>query len=88
MTEEQDALHERLTLLVPINNLGAAQQEQVLRGAEIIDIKKKDYVFRQGDRDDWSYYVVEGEIELYADDQLIKRVVGGEGASFQALAQL
>ena len=88
MTEEQDTLHERLTLLVPINNLGAAQQEQVLRGAEIIDIKKKDYVFRQGDRDDWSYYVNEGEIELYADDQLIKRVVGGEGASFQALAQL
>jgi CRP-like cAMP-binding protein len=88
MTEEQDGLHERLALLVPINNLGAAQQEQVLRGAEIIDIKKKDYVFRQGDRDDWSYYVVEGEIELYADDQLINRVVGGEGASFQALAQL
>lgn len=75
MTEEQDTLHERLTLLVPINNLGPAQQEQVLRGAEIIDTKKKDYVFRQGDRDDWSYYVVEGEIELYADDQLIKRVV-------------
>lgn len=88
MTEEQDALDARLTLLVPINNLGTAQQEQVLQGAEIIDIKKKDYVFRQGDRDGWSFYVIQGEVELYADDQLIKRVVGGEGASFHALAQL
>ncbi len=88
MTEEQEALHSRLTLLVPLNNLGPAQQEQVLQGAEIIDIKKKEYVFRQGDRDGWSFYVIEGEVELYADDQLIKRVVGGEGASFHALAQL
>lgn len=88
MTEEQDPLQARLTLLVPLNNLSTAQQDQVLQNAEIIDIKKKDYVFRQGDRDGWSFYIIEGEVELYADDQLIKRVVGGEGASFQALAQL
>ena len=88
MSEERDALHARLTLLVPLNNLGPAQREQVLQGAEIIDIKKKEYVFRQGDRDGWSYYVIKGEVELYADDQLIKRVVGGEGESFHALAQL
>ena len=70
MSEEQDTLHARLTLLVPINNLGTArqEQEQVLQGAEIIDIKKKGYVFRQGDRDGSSFYVIEGEVELYADD--------------------
>ncbi|TDJ67153.1 MAG: cyclic nucleotide-binding domain-containing protein, partial [Proteobacteria bacterium] len=88
MTEEQESLHARLMLLIPINNLQSAQQEQVLRYAEILDIKKRNYVFRQGDRDNWTFYVLEGELEMFADDQLIKRVVGGEGASFHALAQL
>ena len=45
-------------------------------------------MFQQGDRDDYTFYVLEGEIEMYADDSLIKRVSGGEGASFQPLAQL
>ncbi len=88
MTDEQETLNERLALLVPIDNLTAQQQEQIVRHSEILDVRKKDYIFRQGDHDNWSFYVLEGEVEMYADDQLIKRVVGGEGASFHALAQL
>ncbi|MFT4582737.1 MAG: CRP-like cAMP-binding protein [Gammaproteobacteria bacterium] len=88
MTEADESLKARLPLLIPINNLPPDQQEQMLRSAVLLDIKKKDYIFRQGDRDSWSFYVTDGEVELLADDQMIKRVVGGEGASFQALAQL
>ena len=88
MTDNSDRLRERLQLLVPINNLEPAQIDQVLRSSEIVEVKKRENVFRQGDRDNWSFYVIDGEIELYADDQLIKRVVGGEAPSFQALAQL
>ena len=69
MTEEQEALNARMTLLIPINNLGPSQQEQILRYAKILDIKKRDHVFRQGDRDSWSFYVLDGEVEMYADDQ-------------------
>lgn len=88
MTDDQDPLQARLGLLVPINNLDRSQQDQVLNSAQTLDIKKKDYIFRQGDRDNFSFYVLSGEVEMFADDQLIKRVVGGEGASFHALAQL
>jgi CRP-like cAMP-binding protein len=88
ITEADESLKARLPLLIPINNLAPEQQEQMFRSAVLLDIKKKDYVFRQGDRDNWSFYVTEGEVELQADDQMIKRVVGGEGASFHALAQL
>jgi len=88
MTEEQDPLEARLSLLVPINNLEPQQQDQVLASAQMLDVKKKEYIFRQGDRDNFSFYVLDGEVEMYADDQLIKRVIGGEGASFHALAQL
>ncbi len=86
--EEPDPLTARLGLLVPLNNLAPQQREQVVASAETLDIRKKDYVFRQGDRDNYSFYVLDGEVELYADDQLIKHVVGGEAASFQALSQL
>ena len=79
---------ERLQLLVPLNKLSESQQEQVLNAAQILDFKKNEFIFRQGDRDNFSFYVLAGKVELYADDQLIKKVEGGEAASFQALAQL
>ena len=88
MTDEQETLDARLALLVPINNLLPQQRKQIGRSSEILDIRKKDYIFRQGDNDKWSFYVLEGTVEMYADDQLIKRVGGGEAASFHALAQL
>jgi len=88
MTVADDTIQSRLALLIPINNLGLQQQEQMLNSAKLLEFKKKETIFTQGDRDNWSFYVTEGEIELYADDQLIKRVTGGEGASFHALAQL
>lgn len=88
MTQDPNPLQARLSLLVPINNLQPRQQEQLLAGAEILTIRKKDYVFRQGDRDDFSFYLIDGELEMYAADQLIKKIAGGEGASFYPLAQL
>jgi CRP-like cAMP-binding protein len=76
ITAEPDPLAARLSLLVPINNLEPQQREQVVGASETLDIRKKDYIFRQGDRDNFSFSVLEGEAEMYADDQLIKRVVG------------
>lgn len=85
MNEE---FEERLRLLVPINKLSEGHQEQILAASQILAFKKNEFVFRQGDRDNFSFYALEGDLEMYADDQLIKKVSGGEGASFQALAQL
>lgn len=88
MSEEPNAFRERLTLLVPLNNLQPRQQEQVLASAEILTYRKRDHVFRQGDRDQYAFYLLSGELEMWSGDQLIKKVVGGEAASFQPLAQL
>jgi CRP-like cAMP-binding protein len=88
MTDEQDPLRERLSLLFPINNLPPNSQDKILQTAEAIEFRKKEYVFLQGGRDNYSFYVLDGVVELYADDQLIKTVEGGEAASFHALAQL
>ncbi|MDA0824095.1 MAG: hypothetical protein O3C28_16985 [Proteobacteria bacterium] len=60
MIEDDEHLKARLPLLIPINNLPADQQEQMLRSAVLLDVNKKEYVFRQGDRDNWSFYVTDG----------------------------
>ncbi|MGH7888445.1 MAG: cyclic nucleotide-binding domain-containing protein, partial [Candidatus Binatia bacterium] len=88
MSEEQNPFRERLRLLTPISNLQSKQQEQLLLSAEVLSFRKKDYVFQQGDRDSYSFYLLSGELEMWSGDQLIKKIVGGEAASFQPLAQL
>ena len=73
---------------MPINKLPADRRSRLLEKSELLALKRKHTIFEQGDRDDFTFYVLSGEIERYADDSLIKRVEGGEGASFQPLAQL
>ncbi|MCP5144361.1 MAG: cyclic nucleotide-binding domain-containing protein [Gammaproteobacteria bacterium] len=86
--ETLEQYQEHLRVLVPVNKLPAAYQNQLLASAEVLDFQKRDHIFRQGQRDRFSFYVLEGTVEMYANDQLIKTVVGGEGASFNPLSQL
>ncbi len=88
VSEDLNPFRTRLGLLVPINNLQPRQQEQLLAGSELLEIRRKDFVFHQGERDGWVYYLLAGELEMIAGDQLIRKVIGGEAASFQPLAQL
>jgi len=88
MTEPDDALDARLSLLVPVNKLTPSHRAELMHSATLIPFRKRELIFRQGERDDFCFYLLEGELELTADDQLIKRVVGGDGASYQPLSQL
>ncbi len=88
MTEQDDTLQARLDFLVPLNKLPPDRQQRLLEQSGVLDLKKKQTLFKQGDRDDYTYYVLDGDLEMYADDSLIKSVSGGDAASFQPLAQL
>ena len=88
MSIDRDSLEARLALLMPINKLPGERQQRLLLQSEVLKLHRKQTVFNQGDRDDYSYYLIEGGLEMYADDALIKKVSGGDGASFQPLAQL
>jgi len=87
MTEEE-TLEARVGFLVPLNKLPPERQFKLLEQSEVLKLKKKQTLFEQGDRDDYTFYVLEGDIEMYSDDSLIKAVSGGDRASFQPLAQL
>ena len=88
MAVDQESLKSRFGYLVPLNKLPADRQARLLAQSDVIELRKRDILFRQGDRDDFTFYVLEGDLEMLADESLIKRVSGGEGASFQPLAQL
>jgi CRP-like cAMP-binding protein/chromosome segregation ATPase len=74
--------------LIPINGLPAQHQEEVLRHGKVVKYRKGRYVFKQGDKDNLSFFVIEGELELIADGQLVKQVNADTPDARHALAQL
>jgi len=86
--KEQDELQRFLRTLVPVDGMDEFQQDEILDQAETVEFRRGTYIFKQGDRDNWSYYVLAGEIELLSGDQLVKTVAGCSEAARYALSQL
>lgn len=74
--------------LIPINELPQDVQNQIILKGELIEVKKKDLVFSHGDRDNYSYYLLEGEIELEANKQVHNSIVGATDRARYPMAQL
>ena len=88
MAEIEDKFEAALTTLVPINGLSQARRQQLLSQAEVLQYRPREFVFREGDRDSFSFYVLDGQLELYAQGQLVKRVNGGTEDACHPLARL
>ncbi|MCK5362043.1 MAG: cyclic nucleotide-binding domain-containing protein, partial [Gammaproteobacteria bacterium] len=63
-------------------------QNEVVQQAEILKFKKKQHVFKQGDVDPYTYYLLDGELKLEANGQLLKTLEGGSADAQSALSQL
>ena len=88
MDPQLEEFADRLAAFVPISSLAQKYQDQIFNSAEVLKFKKRQFIFRQGDRDDYTFYLLDGELEMLADEQLIKQVTGGTAAALHALAQL
>lgn len=88
MSEPQQQLQERIKQLIPINELPANLQSRLLQRAQILEVKKSRFIFKQGNKDDYSYYLLDGEIELYADKKLEHIIQSNTDRSRYALSQL
>jgi len=73
---------------MPISGLAPQYQNEVVQQAEILKFKKKQQIFKQGDVDPYTYYLLEGELELEANGQLLNTVKGGTVDAKSALSQL
>ncbi len=88
MSEINKQLHEQIKDLIPINELSENMQEKLLECAQVMEVKESKYIFKQGDKDNYSYYLLEGEIELQADTQPSSIIQSGSDRGKYALAQL
>ena len=88
MSEANEQLQERIKELIPINELPLNLQTRLLERAQIMEVKKSRFIFKQGDKDNYSYYLLEGEIELHANKQLDSIIQSDSDRAKYALAQL
>ena len=87
-TARKEQLEDKLDLLVPINGLSHDVQAELLDHAEMLAVRRGQFVFRQGDRDDFTFYLLNGELDLYSDEDLVQQMVGGTQSASHALSQL
>ena len=88
MTAQKEQLEDKLDLLVPINGLPHEVQAELLEHAEMLAVRRGQFVFRQGDRDDYTFFLLDGELDLYSDEELVQQMVSGSQGASHALSQL
>jgi len=79
---------ELIKLLVPVNELSPQSQNEIINIAKLFSYKKKDVIFKQGDRDAYAYYLLDGEIELLLDKSVHSTLVSGTESAIYAMARL
>mgnify|MGYP001813556465 FL=1 len=76
-----------LQSLVPLNALSAIHLEEITKKAVIEEIRSGRYVFKKGDRDYQSVYLIEGRVELIESGrQVVATVDAGSEAARHPLA--
>lgn len=73
--------------LVPINALSAAHLDEISRKAIIEDVRPGAYVFKRGDLDNQTVYLLEGEVEIIDQDRkVVETVAAGSEVARHPLA--
>ncbi len=74
--------------LDPLSQLPRKQQHELIKRARVLAYNPDELVFQQGDRDPYVFYLLEGELELSANGEIVKRIRGGGDAARYRLARL
>ncbi|MEM7251235.1 MAG: cyclic nucleotide-binding domain-containing protein [Pseudomonadota bacterium] len=88
MRDPKEQFDSLIRSLVPLNALPPASQTEVIRASQILSVRRGRLVFKEGDTDNYSFYLLDGTLELSAGGQLVKEVKGRAEAAKVALAQL
>jgi len=88
MSVNKEQFAEVIKQLIPISDLSPGAQNDVVEVAEILEFKKKKFVFKEGDEDNYSYYILDGELELIANKHVQSTTVAGSDSARYAIAQL
>ena len=61
MASPSEQFAEAVRDLIPINGLPKQHQEEVLRRGKVVKYRKGRYVFKEGDKDNFTFFVIEGD---------------------------
>jgi CRP-like cAMP-binding protein len=81
-------LVERILDLIPINGLDADLQQEVLAKGEVLEFKRRRTLFEIGARDAYTFYLLDGELELESENSASVPMRAGDDNARRALAQL
>ncbi|MDQ3582348.1 MAG: cyclic nucleotide-binding domain-containing protein, partial [Pseudomonadota bacterium] len=81
-------LNALLPRLAPLQDLPPQRLQRLIDESSVLDYTPGHYVFRQGDRDAYLFYLLQGDLELYSDGELVSHLRGGTQEARFALAQL
>ena len=77
MSEDKLKYGELIRQLIPISDLSSQGQTEIINSGTLLNVKKKGTLFEQGDRDNFSFYLLDGEIDLYANKQQQNSITSG-----------
>lgn len=88
--KEQDKApyKEKIKSLVPFDEISPQAQNEIVQIGKIFKFKNKDIVFKQGDHDNYAFYLLEGKIDLMAGRDVKSTIVGGTDSARYAMARL
>ncbi|MCP4043088.1 MAG: hypothetical protein GY731_14225, partial [Gammaproteobacteria bacterium] len=64
MAEIYQQLEKFLGSLIPISGLPRNYQDELLNKAAVLEFRKGTYIFREGEVDDYSYYLLTGKLDM------------------------
>ena len=88
MISRNHPLADRVLALIPINGLEKRLQDRVLEQGHLLEFKKKKKIFKEGARDSYTFYLLDGELELQTKGEAPMRMKAGDSNALRALAQL
>jgi CRP-like cAMP-binding protein len=80
------AAKEILQTLVPFHTLSPTHFNEVAQKTTVESVRSGRYLFREGDRDNQSVYVLEGGVNLLSGAEVVGNIVGGADAARHPIA--
>jgi CRP-like cAMP-binding protein len=88
MAQQSDIdLNSVLKTLVPISNLSKESIAQIAASSNVRSFNKGYIVFHEGDKDEYAYYLLDGELELVSNNSTNFHIVSGTDDARYPLAQ-
>ena len=88
MSDLNNQYSELIKQLVPVNELSESGHNKIINQSQVLPFEAEAYIFRQGARDEYTFYLLEGILEMEAEGEASFDVTTSEDRAKYPLAQV